>query len=81
MCQNNASWYEYADPGNQANRNQYRELQGSNHGIFLGKTLKCEGEFCYLQKPKYFKKQCFRHHFYLPKVTIQVQNDLEYSAS
>ena len=50
-------------------------------GFFLGKNLKCEGEFCYLQKPKYFKKQCFRHHFYLPKVTIQVQNDLKYSAS
>ena len=48
LCQNNASCYEYADPVNQANRNQYWELQGCNQGIVLGKTQKCEAEFCYL---------------------------------
>jgi hypothetical protein len=26
-------------------------------------------------KPNYFKKQIFYHHFYLPEVNIQVQND------
>ena len=31
-------------------------------------------------KPNYFKKQSSWHHFYLPKVIIQVQTGLEYSA-
>ena len=31
-------------------------------------------------KPNYFKKQCSSSLFYLPKVIIQVQTGLEYSA-